>query len=286
MLSKLRQFLDRRILGIDQNRHIIAKPRAKRFTFLTSNQVPCTIDDLFLKLAQLLSLLSALPLLLALLLLLLLLLLLICWRSITLAKDLFEMPNFGEVHIAGHGSRLTIGTDVFGEEIIRNQVIWLGTEFFHIQKMINLLPFPTPTLRLLVIRVLFLQHYLLSLLADDAVMNTERLEPEIVPRAGTELHLFDRRSLNVFSRGQEFQFRRAVGQHVKHELGRQAIFTIVLVSHHQVKLLRLFQLDICNQLFRIIGVGDQLDRIGLFGSRIINRDWNELGRSDRFVDKE
>ncbi len=117
-----------------QQLHVLGKVLAGLHAAFGTNHTPRCVDDLLLKLREFFGLLPVLILL-----LLLLLLLLATSGRFTFAKNLLERTHFGKEHIAFSPPRLSIGTDIFGPEVIREQLIGLRIQFFHCDHVINLL---------------------------------------------------------------------------------------------------------------------------------------------------
>ena len=119
-------------LGFLHDRDILLATRGRLHLGFPALQFPGRVDDLFLKFGELLALASLSAVL-------LLLLGLATGRLLAFAKDLFEVPDFGKIHVTGSAADLAIGSQVVGPDVVSEKFIGLGGKVLDREKMIHLL---------------------------------------------------------------------------------------------------------------------------------------------------
>ena len=192
---------------------------------LAADQLPGRVDDVFLRLSQLLGLLTGRAVL------LLLLLLLPARLLLALAEDFLKVSHFGEVHVAGSASQLAIGTDVFRPEKVRQQLIRIGIEFFEFDRIDEFV-------FLLCGRVLA-QNDVHCGLARHRETDPHPFDTEVIPGGGFHIEFFQRRDLCVFGRLDEFQRRRLIRNDVDRDVGLLDVAAVGLVNQFQLQASRL-----------------------------------------------
>ena len=118
------------LLRLNQELGVIGKRFADRLGLFASNHIPCSTNDLLLKLGQLLSLLRTFTLL-----LLLLLFLLFRRHAFTFAENFFKGTYLGKEHVAIDSPSFPIAVDILSPKIVAEQLIGLGLQCFHIDQV-------------------------------------------------------------------------------------------------------------------------------------------------------
>ena len=121
-----------RLLRLAQELHVVGRTCRSAGAGLAADHLPGAVDDLFLKLGQLVGLPGVAPALLS------------CSFSaeplgglLALAEDLLEVADLGEVHIALGAPWLAVGSEVLGPDEIGHELVRRGLERLEVDQMLG-----------------------------------------------------------------------------------------------------------------------------------------------------
>ena len=169
--------------------------------------------------------------------------------SFQLAEDFLERPDLGEVEIAARATLFSIGTEVVGIDVVRDQLIRLDLQLFE--------PLQVRELSLLGAWLVFAERDRERFAAGDGEHDPGLDETEVVGSTRLDEHLFQGRNLHVLSGERELQFRRTIGERLEPELFGIAVHATSIVGQDKLQLVTLRRDKVGLIDKRVRGIGRQ-----------------------------
>ena len=186
------------------------------------------------------------------------------------ADDLFEEPHLGKKHVARGAALVPVAINVFGPEIVGDEIALFGAESLDVDEGAEKMRF--------IARHGFVAERHLGLFASEGVAHPGGEDFDVVPDFGLEGEFLEGGDFEIATRKSELDLRRQVFVHVHGEPGRTLVAAVFVVDEVDAVALRLGWLVRGEHDGSVGGIGREGDDVAFLSK--------EFAGDDRFVHGE